>query len=104
MGCAICNAKHNESYHLKSKLTDSGYPTHSKKYKTAHEEASKDEKKDFPRGYEKLKKMDYNAGKHELLGKHIKSGEIEVSKKVPPKLRKEVAFHEHDEKKRMTKK
>jgi hypothetical protein len=31
------------------------------------------------------------------LGKNTKSGGIEVSKVVPPKLRKEVAFHEKTE-------
>lgn len=103
MSCRHCGRTHKTGNHFKlaEKLTDKGFPTHPKKaYRTAHEEASKKEKMKFPRkDYDTLKKMDYNSPKGELLGKNTKKGKIEVSKKVPAKLRKEVAFHEKTENK-----
>ena len=78
------------------KLSDHGYPYHSKYYKTAHEEASKAEKKKFPKGYEELKKDERNLGKHELMGKNLRSGKIEVESKFK-KYGKEIAYHEQQE-------
>lgn len=86
-------------YKLVRKLTDSGFPTHSKFYKTAHTEAEKLEKAKFPSGYAKMKKIDEKVSKHELVGKNLKDGKIFVSKKVPKKFRAEVAFHEKTESK-----
>lgn len=86
-------------YVVKSRLTDSGFPTHDRHYASAHAEASKAEKQKFPKGYSHLKDMDRKVNKHELLGKNLKNGKIEVSSKVPPKYRREVAFHEITENK-----
>lgn len=87
-------------YKLKKKLTDRGFPTHDPHYHSAHEEASKAELKKFgKKSYNKLKKMDESFPVHELLGKNLKWGKYEVSKKVPPPLRQEVAFHEMTENK-----
>jgi hypothetical protein len=102
MSCRHCGRSHKTADHFKlvEKLSDKGFPKSSKKYPTAHEEASKKEKMKFPRkDYDTLKKMDYNTPRGELLGKNTKKGKIEVSKKVPAKLRKEVAFHEKAENK-----
>lgn len=79
-----------------NKLSDHGYPTHSRYYKSAHEEASKSEKKKFPKGYDELKKAERHLGKHELMGKNLRSGKIEVEKKFK-KYGKEIAYHEQQE-------
>lgn len=81
-----------------NKLSDHGYPYHSKHYKTAHEEASKAEKKKFPKGYEELKKDEHHLGKHELMGTNKRSGKIEVEKKFK-KFGKEIEYHERQESK-----
>src|SRR5271165_4429959 len=108
--CPHCGLSHPASYHtekyadsytVKDKLSDSGYPTHDKDYPTAHEAASKAEKKKFPKGYKKLKKLDESLPKHELAGKNLKSGKLEVSKRVPPNRRSEVAYHERVESKKL---
>jgi hypothetical protein len=105
MPCAKCGMNHTEKYHVKNKLTDKGFPTHDKGYKSAHEEVTKKEKAKFPsKDYKKLKAMDESLPSHELIGKNTKRGEIEVSKKVPSKLRNEVAFHERVENKILRKK
>lgn len=101
MGCPICKKEHGIHYHVVNKLTDNGFPVHTKQYKTAHAEASRDEKSRFPKGYEKLKHM--QLGKHELIGKNTQSGKILIEKKVAKSLRDEVAFHELDENKRIKK-
>lgn len=94
--CKKCGKTHGPNHpHIVSRLREKGYPTSSKRYPSAHEEASKEEKERYPKGYAKLKKLDIQAGeKHELLGTNKKNGKIEVSKKVPKPLRSEVAFHE----------
>lgn len=100
MKCPTCGKQHGKDHpHIVSGITDKGFPTHSKGYASAHEQADKAEKKKYPKGYPKLKKLDQEVGKHELIGKNSKSGKIEVSKKVPKSLRKEVAFHEEVENK-----
>lgn len=81
-----------------NKLSDHGYPTHSKYYKSAHEEASKKEKKKFPKGYEELKKDEHKLGKHELMGTNKRSGNIEIEKKFK-KYGKEIEYHEKQESK-----
>jgi hypothetical protein len=105
MTCSHCGKSHSTKYHLENNLSDSGFPTHDKKYNTAHEEATKKEKSKFPRKqYNKLKKMDRSVSTHELLGKNSQKGKIEVDAKVPKKLRSEVAFHERVENKILRKK
>ncbi len=102
MKCKECGKKHlsENHYQLLSKLLDKGFPTHSKDYKNAHRKANKAEEKKFgKKSFKALEKIDRKVGKHELVGKNLKSGKIEVSKKVPKKLRKEVAFHEETENK-----
>ena len=81
---------------LVSKLKRKGYPTSSSKYKEAHAEADKAEKKRYPKGYQKLKKSEKHMGKTELMGKNTKSGKIEVEKKYKRNA-KEIAFHERKE-------
>jgi hypothetical protein len=90
-------------YKLEKKIIRKGFPTATKQYPTAHEEASKDEKKKYPKGYEKLKKLDEKLPAGQLIGKNTRSGKIEVSKVVPKKERNEVAFHERDENRRIRK-
>lgn len=71
-----------------------GYPTASPRYKEAHSEADKVEKKKYPKGYQKLKKLDKSLKSDQLIGTHTKAGKIKVSKRVPRKERAEVATHE----------
>jgi hypothetical protein len=105
MKCKVCGKDHKASYHLANKISAKGYPTKSPGYKTAHEEASKAEKKAFPkRNYNKLKHLDETIPEGELIGKNSKSGKITVSKKVPKKLRAEVAFHEKVENRNLKRK
>lgn len=91
-------------YKVVKKLEDKGFPTHDKKYHSAHEEADKKEKKKFGKDYESMKKVDSKLSKHELAGKNLKSGKLEVSSKVPKKYRKEVSYHEEMENKILSKK
>jgi hypothetical protein len=103
--CKVCGKDHKASYHLANKISAKGYPVSQKGYKTAHEETSKKEKAKFPRkDYTRLKHMDETIPDDELIGKNSKSGKITVSKKVPKKLRAEVAFHEKVESKKLRKK
>lgn len=104
--CKQCGKEHGPDHpHILSKLTDRGFPTHSKRYDYAHKEANKAEKKKYPKGYEDLKQLDRGlSDKHELIGKNTKAGKIEVSKKVPKKYRDEVAYHEKVENKILRKK
>jgi hypothetical protein len=74
-----------------------GYPTSAKKYPEAHSEASVKEKKKYPTGYKEMKNIDSKLPQNELAGTHTKSGKITISKKVPRKLRSEVAYHEKEE-------
>ena len=84
---------------LMNRIKDKGFPRNQKGYEKAHEKADKVEKAKYPSGYEKMKKVDNRLPKKELAGKNTKSGKIEVSKKVPPSLRKEVSLHERTESK-----
>ena len=108
MKCKKCGKQHANSkcaYILLDKIKDKGFPTHSKSYPAAHERADTKEKAKYgARDYNKLKRIDNKLAKHELAGKNTKSGKIEVSKKVIPSLRKEVAFHEKIENKLLRKK
>lgn len=103
MKCSKCNKNHPVSYHLKKKIVRAGFPTDSKEYKKAHQFADKMEKKKYPKGYEKMKRIDAKLNSHELSGKSNKSGKITVSYKVPKKLRSEVAYHENVENEKLTK-
>ncbi len=81
------------------KLTDKGFPKSSKFYKEAHSEADNKERRRYPRAYANMKIVDKRLAKHELAGKNLKSGKIEISSKVPKKDRKDVALHERTENK-----
>jgi hypothetical protein len=59
------------------------------------------EKKKYPKGYQKLEKIDKSLPPDEILGHINKSGNITVSKKVPKNLRGEVCYHEKIERKRI---
>ena len=106
MACKKCGGKHDTEEHFKvvEKLNDKGFPVHDKRYKSAHAGANRAEKAKFPKGYEEMKKIDRKEGRHELVGKNSKSGKIEVEKKVPKRLREEVAYHEETENKTLRKK
>ena len=107
MACARCKSNsHNTTDHFRvvEKIRDKGFPTSAKGYATAHEKADKVEKSTYPKGYQEMKKVDRALPKGQLAGKNTKSGKIEVSKKVPPKLRKEVALHEKVESHNLRKK
>jgi hypothetical protein len=84
-------------------LKAKGYPTSSKRYIAAHIKADKDEKRKFPKGYEKLKRAEMSMGKRELMGKHTKSGKVEVERKFAKRYGKEIAYHERQETKYMNK-
>lgn len=88
-----------KTYKVVNRIKRRGFPTSSGEYKTAHAEADNAEKKKFPKGYNELKKIDKRIGKNELVGKNTRSGNILVEKKVPKKMRKEVAYHEKVENK-----
>jgi hypothetical protein len=106
--CPKCKKDHpNDHQHfvLANKLSDKGFPTHSKRYATAHKQADKLEKSKFgSTQYRELEKLDRKLSKHELAGKNTKSGKIEVSKKLPAKYDKEIAYHEKTENKILRKK
>jgi len=88
-----------KQYRVVSSLKEKGFPTSSPKYREAHSEASTAEKKKYPAGYQKLKRLDKKVPQGQLIGKNLKSGKVEVSKRVPKPLRGEVAFHEKFENK-----
>jgi predicted nucleic acid-binding Zn-ribbon protein len=106
--CPNCGKQHFAShphFKLKDKLTDKGFPTHAKKYATAHEAADKAEKNKFgAQSYKMLQKTDNKIPKGELAGKNSKKGNIEVSRRVPKGQRTEVAYHESVENRILRKK
>lgn len=108
MKCHKCGQDHDKSHaHFKvmNTLSDKGFPTHSKKYHSAHELANKKEKEKFgKKAFKEVEKIDRKLGNHELAGKNTRSGKIEVSKKIPEKYRNEVAYHEKIENKALRKK
>jgi len=109
MKCKICGKSHEKSshehYNLVSDLRDNGYPVHEGKYNSAHRKANAAEKAVFGEAkFRAMNKVDAGLKKHELAGKNLKTGKIEVSKKVPPKFREEVALHEAVESKQLRKK
>lgn len=86
-----------KSFKVVKKISRKGYPENTKKYPEAHSEASAQEKKKFPKGYQKLKKLDKKIPQGEMIGGHTRSGKVTISKKVPKAQRKEVVYHEHKE-------
>lgn len=100
MKCKVCGKSHDHRIHMEDSLQDKGFPTHDKRYETAHRKANQAEKKRFgEKAFKALDKIEHSLKKHELLGKNTKTGKIEVEVKVPKKLREEVAFHEEVENK-----
>lgn len=72
--------------------------TNSKDYKTAHEYATKQEDKKYPKQHKKLNKwIEKNTKKDEYVGMNELNGKEEVEKKVPKKYRQEVLYHEKEE-------
>jgi hypothetical protein len=108
MKCKLCGKSHskdNPHYEVVDKLSDKGFPTHDKKYKIAHNAANRAEIKKYGRkAFSDVGIVDRHLGHHELAGKNTKTGKIEVSKKVPKKMREEVAYHEEVENKILRKK
>lgn len=74
-------------------IKEKGYPTSSKYYKEAHEEADVNEKKKAPKEYKQLKKIEKKMKPHTLMGTHSKSGKVTISKVVPKRLRNHVAVN-----------
>lgn len=64
-----------------AKLTDKGFPTHSKYYESSHKKADAAEKKANPKMYKAENKAEKHIKKHELMAKNTKSGKIEIEKK-----------------------
>ena len=77
------------------------FPLNSKEYPTAHKEANKAEKSEYPKGFKKLEKIERHLSHDELLGHSTKSGKIQISEKVPKENRAEVALHEKVENKKI---
>lgn len=96
-----CNKSHREDHPhfvLERKLNDKGFPTHSSKYQEAHRKANEAEEKKYgKKSFKVLERLDKKVSKHELIGKNLKRGKLEVSKKVPKRYREEVAYHEEIE-------
>lgn len=84
-------------------IVQGGFPTSSPHYQSAHRQADKAEKAAYPRGYQAMKHIDMGLPKGELAGKNTRSGKIEVSSRVPPRYRAEVALHEKVESKALAK-
>lgn len=82
-------------YTLRDKITYKGKLYTTKAKKSAHREADKAEKQKYgKRRYAAVERVIRALPKHELAGKVTKTGKILVSKKVPRKLRSQVAFNE----------
>jgi hypothetical protein len=79
------------------KANPKDFPLSSKKYSKANKEADIIEKKQSPKGYTKLKKISKSMKPGEIEGHINKKGKVTVSKKIPKKLRKEVATHDKNE-------
>lgn len=87
------------------KIIDSGYPTNSPSYPSAHKKACGHEISKFGiSNFLSLEKIVSKTPKNELLGTHDKEGNIEVSSIVPPKFISEVIDHEQTEHYLMTNK
>lgn len=72
-------------------------PYKNKLVRESHVKANELEKKRYPKGYEKLKRSERKLNSNEFLGEHTSRGKVEISKKVPKPLRREVAYHERVE-------
>lgn len=82
-------------YTVEDKIKQFGELYGTKKEKLAYRAALRAEKNAFSKkDFEELKKVVRNLPKGELAGKTTKGGKIKVSKKVPRRLREEVAFNE----------
>lgn len=86
------------------KAKPSKFPLSSKKYEKANSEADVKEKKEYPKGYKKLGKLEKKLPKGEILGHISKAGKVSISSKVPKKLRKEVVEHDKEERREILKK
>ena len=86
------------SYKIVPKIKRKGWPTSSKKWKKAHSEANKYERKRFgKRAFKAVQKIVESMPQDELLGTHTKTGKIRISKRVPKKYRPQIAAHERFE-------
>lgn len=88
-------------YQVKDKITKPGYPYKQKGYEKANAEADIAEKKKYPKGYARMKKIDASMPKGEFAATISKAGKVKVSAKVPAKLRGEAAYHDREELKRL---
>lgn len=80
------------------KIINSGYPTNSPSYPSAHNKACGYEISKFGiSNFLSLEKVIQKTPKNELLGTHDKQGNISISYRVPPKFIPEVIDHEQVE-------
>jgi hypothetical protein len=86
------------------KAKPKSYPENEKNFDKANRFASKKEKKKYPKGFKQLDKIDRSLPNDEILGHVNQKGDVSFSKKVPKNLRKEVAFHEKMERRRLSEK
>lgn len=92
------------AYKLVKKIKRAGWPTTSKKWRSAHSKANLAEKKRFgKKAFAKVQAIVKKMPKDELLGTHTKKGLIRISKRVPKPYRPQIAYHEKVEHRIMTK-
>jgi hypothetical protein len=86
------------AYKLVTRIKRKGWPTTSKKWRKAHNEANKHERKRFgKRAFKAVQKIVERMPPDELLGTHTKTGKIRISSRVPKKYRPQIAAHERFE-------
>ena len=91
-------------YKLVKRIKSKGWPVSSHKYRKAHKEADKRERKRFgKRRFKEVEAIAKKIPKGELAGKHTKTGKVIISKRVPEKYRSQIAYHERTEHRLMTK-
>ena len=87
-----------------NKLTDKGFPTHSKFYRESHAAADNAERRANPKMYHAAAKAEKKLGKHELMGKNfINKRVVEIEKKFK-KLTPTIERHEVTENKSIRRK
>jgi hypothetical protein len=93
MSCAIDTGQVKLANSIKIK----GYPVTAPYYKESHSEASNAEKRQYPEQYRDMKKIDAELPQGEYSGSHTPTGQVIISRKVPPKDRPTVELHERTE-------
>lgn len=86
---------------IKKKLTDKNSLVNKPGYSKANSAADVIERKEYPKGYKKLKSAEKNLDPHEVMGK-IKGRTVEVEKRFKSNAR-EISLHDSIEKRKMPK-